>query len=332
MRRLLGRSGIEVSGLGMGCWAIGGPYGNGGTEQFGWGEVDDAESTRALHRAFDLGVTFYDTASSYGAGHSERVLGAAFRDRRDQVVIASKWGVVFDEETRAAGGADGSAAYLRTCLEGSLRRLGTDYVDLYQLHIGDLPLEQALDLVGTLEELVTAGSIRAYGWSTDDASRAEAFAARAPHCTAVQLDLSVLRDAPAMIAVCEAADQAAINRGPLAMGLLSGKYHDRRQVAGNDVRRMDYAWMRYFRDGAGSPEWLAAIDGIREVLTGGGRTLAQGALAWLWARSATTVPIPGFRTVAQVEENAGALAHGPLSAEEFAQVEKLLAAVRQPAH
>ncbi|MFI1096298.1 aldo/keto reductase [Streptomyces sp. NPDC020917] len=329
MRRLLGRSGIEVSGLGMGCWAIGGPYGNSSTEQFGWGEVDDAESTRALHRAFDLGVTFYDTASSYGAGHSEKVLGAAFRDRRDRIVIASKWGFTFDEETRASEGADGSAGYLRSCLEGSLRRLGTDYVDLYQLHIGDLPLDQALDLVGTLEELVEAGSLRAYGWSTDDPARAEAFAAQAPHSTAIQHDMSVLRDNPAMIAVCEAAGQASINRGPLAMGLLSGKYHDRRQVAADDVRRMDYAWMTYFRDGAGSPEWLAAIDGIRDVLTSGGRTLAQGALAWLWARSGATVPIPGFRSVAQVEENAGALAHGPLGAEEFGQVEKLLAATRR---
>jgi len=331
MRRLLGRSGIEVSALGMGCWAIGGPYGNSSTEQYGWGEVDDAESTRALHRAFDLGVTFYDTASSYGAGHSEQVLGAAFRDRRDQVVIASKWGWTFDEQARTAGGADSSAAYLRSCLEGSLRRLGTDYVDLYQLHIGELPLDEALDLVGTLEELVEAGSLRAYGWSTDEADKAEAFAAQAPHCAAIQLDLSVLHDSPAMIAVCEAADLAAINRGPLAMGLLSGKYHDRRRVAGNDVRSMDLPWLTYFRDGAGSPEWLAAIDGIRDVLTGGGRTLAQGALAWLWARSGTTIPIPGFRTVAQVEENAGALAHGPLSADEFAQVEKLLSAVREPA-
>jgi aryl-alcohol dehydrogenase-like predicted oxidoreductase len=328
MRRLLGRSGIEVSGLGMGCWAIGGPYGNSGTEQFGWGEVDDEESTRALHRAFDLGVTFYDTASSYGAGHSEKVLGAAFRDRRDEVVIASKWGLTFDEQTRSAGAADAGVAYLRSCLEGSLRRLGTDYVDLYQLHIGELPLEQALDLVGTLEELVDAGMLRAYGWSTDDPARAEAFAARAPHCTAIQHDLSVLRDTPEMIAVCEASGQASINRGPLAMGLLSGKYHDRRQVAGNDVRHMDYAWMTYFRDGVGSPEWLAAIDGIRDVLTSGGRTLAQGALAWLWARSQATIPIPGFRTVAQVEENATALAHGPLTPEEFEQVEKLLAATR----
>ncbi len=312
----------------MGCWAIGGPWGNGATQQFGWGEVDDAESTRALHRAFDLGVTFYDTASSYGAGHSERVLGAAFRDRRDQVVIASKWGSTFDERTRTAGGPDPSPAYLRACLAGSLRRLGTDYVDLYQLHLNDLPVEQALDLVGTLEDLVAAGSIRAYGWSTDDAAKAEAFAARAPHCTAIQHDMSVLRDAPAMIAVCEASGQAAINRGPLAMGLLSGKYHDGRRVADNDVRNMDYAWMTYFRDGAGDPEWLAAIDGVRDILTSGGRTLAQGALAWLWARSQVTIPIPGFRNLGQVEENAGALARGPLTPDEFAQVEKLLAALR----
>jgi len=108
------------------------------------------ESTRAVHRALDLGVTLFDTASSYGAGHSERVLGAALGSRRSDVVIATKWGYTFDEATRSATGEDRSAAYARRSAEQSLRRLGTDYLDLYQLHPGDMPTAEALDLAGAL--------------------------------------------------------------------------------------------------------------------------------------------------------------------------------------
>ncbi|MDW5326164.1 aldo/keto reductase [Plantactinospora sp. KLBMP9567] len=327
MKRPLGRSGIEISALGAGCWAIGGPYGD--TEnQYGWGgSRDDDESIRALHRARDLGITFFDTASSYGAGHSETLIGSAFHGVRDQVVIATKWGYTFDEERRLAIGDDDSLEYIRTCLEGSLRRLRTDYVDLYQLHLGDLPVPRALEMIAVLDDLVIEGKIRSYGWSTDDAVRAAAFAEAGAGCTAIQHDLSVLSGSAEVLAVCEKFNQASINRGPLAMGLLSGKYHDGRQVPGDDVRSQALPWMRYFRDGAGAPEWLAAIDAIREVLTSGGRTLAQGALAWLWARSPATVPIPGFRTVEQVEENAAAMSFGPLTAADMAQIDKITTTV-----
>jgi aryl-alcohol dehydrogenase-like predicted oxidoreductase len=327
MNRTLGRSEIQVSAIGIGCWAIGGPYG-GGANQYGWGPVDDDESIRALRRAHELGVTFFDTASSYGAGHSEVVVGRALGGVRDEVVIATKWGLTFDEATKEAGGADSSIGYLRSCLEGSLRRLGTDYVDLYQLHIGDVPIAEALDMIEPLEELVEAGKIRTYGWSTDDPERAAVFAKAGPHCAAIQVDQSVLHDATEMIAVCEATRQSAICRGPLAMGLLSGKYHDGRAVGATDVRSQGYAWLSYFSGGAADPEWLARVDAVRDVLTSGGRTLAQGALAWLLARSETTLPIPGCRTVAQVEENAGILPKGPLSPQEFAEVERILAAIR----
>jgi len=323
-RRILGRSGIEVSALGLGCWAIGGPFARAG-EQLGWGEVDDAESVRAIQRGIEGGATFFDTANVYGAGHSETVLGGALRGRRDQVVIASKWGMTFDEQTREAGDTNGSVAYLRESVEGSLRRLGTDYVDVYQLHINDHPVDQALDLIPTLETLVAEGKLRAYGWSTDDPARARAFAEAGEHVTSAQFDMSVLRDAPGMIEVCEALELGGIIRGPLAMGLLSGKYHDGRGVGERDVRGQGLEWMTYFgADGRGAPEWLAAVDDIREILTSGGRTLIQGALAWLWARSEATVPIPGFRTERQVNEIVGALEYGPLSAEEFAEVEKRL--------
>src|SRR5512135_1041469 len=129
--RILGRSGIQVSAMGMGCWAIGGPFWEGNTP-LGWGKVDDHESRRAIDCAVDLGVTFFDTANVYGAGHSERVLGQAFAGRRDKVVIATKFNAVFDEATRQVTGADTSSAGIRKACEDSLRRLQTDYIDLYQ--------------------------------------------------------------------------------------------------------------------------------------------------------------------------------------------------------
>ena len=323
MTRRLGRSGVEVSALGVGCWAIGGPFWEDG-RPLGWGEVDDDESVAALHRALELGVTFFDTANVYGAGHSERVLGRAFAGRRDQVVIATKFGFTFDEASRETRGPDGTPAGLRRQLEASLRRLGTDFVDLYQLHINDLPVPQALDLVPVLDELVDRGQVRAYGWSTDHPERAAAFADASRDVTAIQHDFSVLNDSADVLAVCERQDLASINRGPLAMGLLTGKFTAGSRLGDDDVRGVAPDWMVYFRDGRPAPELLQRIEAVREVLRSGGRTLAQGALAYLWARSDRTVPIPGCRTVAQVEENAGALAHGPLTTDQASEVDELL--------
>jgi aryl-alcohol dehydrogenase-like predicted oxidoreductase len=322
MRRL-GRSGIEVSALGMGCWAIGGPW-YAGSQPLGWGEVDDEESVRAVHRALEAGVTFFDTADTYGAGRSERVLGRALAGRRDEAVIATKWGNTFDERARQHLGGDGSPGYVRRAVRASLSRLDTDRIDLYQLHLGDLPVPEALELVPVLEDLVSEGLIRAYAWSTDDPERAAAFARAGTHVAAVQHDANVLRDTPEMFAICEEYDLASINRGPLAMGLLTGKYTAASRLGADDVRGIAPDWMRFFRDGSPAPEWLARVQAIREILESGGRTLAQGALAWLWARSDRAVPIPGCRTVAQVEENAGAIAHGPLHPDQVAEVAKLL--------
>lgn len=328
MKRLLGRSGIEVSALGMGCWAIGGPFWNGETPN-GWGEVDDAESIRALHAALDRGVNFFDTANVYGAGHSERVLGRAFLGRRDQVVIATKFNAVFDEATRQVTGSDPSPEGIRRACEDSLRRLNTDYIDLYQFHDNGYPPEKAAPVRDTLEGLVQAGKIRAYGWSTDFVERAAVFE-QGPKCTSIQLQLNVLDDNPEMIAFCEAHNLAAINRGPLAMGLLTGKYNPSTEVAVDDVRgRNSPDWMKYFKDGKPNLEWMSRREAIVEVLTSNGRTIAQGALAWLWARTPQTIPIPGFRTVKQVEENAGAMDFGPLTPEQMDQIEGIL---QRPVH
>jgi aryl-alcohol dehydrogenase-like predicted oxidoreductase len=290
----------------MGCWAIGGPFWDGETP-VGWGEVDDEESIRAVHAALDRGVNFFDTANVYGAGHSERVLGRAIAGRRSQVVIATKFSAVFDETTRQVTGSDASPEGIRKACEESLHRLDSDYIDLYQFHDNGYPAEKAAPVRETLEELVQAGKIRAYGWSTDYVDRAEVFN-QGTNCTAIQLQLNVLDDNPAMIVFCEVQDLAAINRGPLAMGLLTGKYTPETKISGEDVRSQKSPdWMKYFKDGKPNPEWMSMRDAILDILTSEGRTVAQGALAWLWGRSPQTIPIPGFRTVKQVEENAGAM-------------------------
>jgi aryl-alcohol dehydrogenase-like predicted oxidoreductase len=323
MIRKLGRSGIEVSALGMGCWAIGGPFWSGETP-LGWGEVDDEESIRAIHAALDLGVTLFDTANVYGAGHSERVLARAFAGRRGQVVIATKFNAVFDETTHQVTGSDPTPEGIRSACEASLKRLNTDTIDLYQFHDNDYPPEKAVPVRETLEALVSEGKIRAYGWSTDYPVRLEVFA-HGPKCSAVQLQLNVLDDNQAILAICDKYDLAALNRGPLAMGLLTGKYTPGTKVASDDVRGdKSPEWMKYFKDGKPNPAWVSKREAVREILTSRGRTLAQGALAWLWARSPKTLPIPGFRTVKQVQENAGAMKFGPLTAEQMAEIDKLL--------
>jgi aryl-alcohol dehydrogenase-like predicted oxidoreductase len=323
MKRELGQSGIEVSALGVGCWAIGGPFWNGETP-LGWGQVDDDESIRALRRAMELGVTFFDTADVYGAGHSERVLAQAFRGRRQDVVIATKFSNLFDEETRQVTGSSAEPAYIRRACEASLRRLNTDYIDLYQFHDNGYPAEEAIPVRKTLEELVQEGKIRAYGWSTDFPDRAKVFA-QGENCVSIQFQENVLDDNAALIDLCEEHKLAAINRGPLAMGLLTGKYKPDTQPSSDDVRgERSPDWMEYFEDGKPSEAWLSKMEAVREILTSGGRTLPQGALAWLWARSDRTIPIPGFRTVEQVEENVGALEVGPLSESHMSEIESLL--------
>ena len=323
MQRTLGRSGIVVSAMGMGCWAIGGPFWS-GSEPQGWGEVDDNESIRAIHCALDHGITFFDTANVYGAGHSERILGKALAGRRADVIIATKFSNLFDETTRQVTGQSAQPADIRKSCQDSLRRLNTDVIDLYQFHDNGYPAEKAELVRETLESLVTEGKIRAYGWSTDFPDRAEVFS-HGTHCSAIQMQLNLLDDNAPLVTLCERENLAAINRGPLAMGLLTGKYKINSQPGIDDVRgKKSPAWMKYFKDGKPNPVYLAKLQSVREILTQDGRTLAQGAIGWLWARSEMTLPIPGFRTVAQVEENCRSLAFGPLPAEQYHEIERLM--------
>ncbi len=319
VKRRLGRSGIEVSALGIGTWAIGGPW-DFGTSPAGWGEVDDGESVAALRSAFDRGIGFFDTAANYGAGHAERIVARAFTGKRDEVVIATKFGYRLDEAGKSVTEYDQDGEVvdrLAADCEASLRRLETDVIDLYQFHINEYPVDKAGAVRDALEELVVAGKIRCYGWSTDNPDGARVFAL-GEHCATVQNNMNVVHDAPEILAVCDEFDLASINRGPLGMGLLTGKYTKDSAFEANDVRSAGW-----FKDWFHGPI-MESLPAIREVLTAGGRTPAQGALAWLWARSGRTIPIPGIRTTAQSEENAGALAFGPLTRAQMIEIEDLL--------
>jgi aryl-alcohol dehydrogenase-like predicted oxidoreductase len=316
-QRTLGRSELKVSPMGLGCWAIGGTWywldGPGG-----WGETDDNESVRAIQTALDLGINFFDTAANYGTGHSERILARALEGRRDKAVIATKFGFKVNEaEKRVTFRDDDHLLYVRQECEDSLRRLNMDVIDLYQLHVWNYPIEKVPAMVNLLESLVKDGKIRYYGWSTDSVEGARTFA-KGKHCVAIQHDLNVILDTPEMLAVCEELNLASVNRSPLARGALSGKYSNNTAFPQNDVRIDKWSKDHFF------VPTLDKLDAIREILTSNGRTLVQGALAWIWARSEKTVPIPGFKTVAQVEENAKAMQFGPLTPAQMKEIDRLL--------
>ncbi len=316
-QRTLGRSEIKVSPMGLGCWAIGGPWkwldGEGG-----WGDIDDNESVRAIHAALDLGINFFDTAANYGTGHSERMLARALEGKRDKAVIATKFGFNVNEAKKQVTlREDDHLLHVRQECEDSLRRLNTDVIDLYQLHVWDYPIEKVPAMVDVLESLVKDGKIRSYGWSTDSVEGAREFA-KGKHCVAIQHDLNVVMDEPEMLAVCAELNLASVNRSPLARGALSGKYSRDSAFPQNDVRNDSWSKEHFF-----APT-LDQLEKIREILTSNGRTLVQGALAWIWARSEKTIPIPGFKTVAQVEENAKAMQVGALTVEQMKEINLLL--------
>jgi aryl-alcohol dehydrogenase-like predicted oxidoreductase len=314
--RTLGKSGIRVSAVGLGTARIGG---------LGW-RLDDLTAhaepgqtdadIRAIHRALDLGIDFFDTADIYGCGHSERILGQALADRRHRVVVATKFGETFDEQNCQPTEEELTPAYVRRACEASLRRLNTDYIDLYMFHIRDYDLERAGEVRQTLEMLAEEGKIRYYGWSTDDLERARFFA-QGPHCTAIEHRLNIMMDAPAMLALCDELDLASINRIPLAMGLLSGRWTRNTQLPQDDRRGKFFEVEAFLQD-------LEKVQAMRQVLTRDGRSYVQAALGWIWARSPRTIPVPGFRTIEHVEEDAQAMRFGPLNEEQMGEVQRLL--------
>ena len=322
LKRRLGKSKLEVSAVGMGCWAIGGPWtwAQPGREPYpaGWGNTDDEESIRAVHTALDMGVNFFDTAANYGAGHSEVVLGQALKGKRDNVVITTKFGHIVNEEKKTVyGDPDQIIKNVRTDVENSLRRLQTDVIDIYQLHEGGYDPKLALELQSVLEELVSAGKIRWYGWSTDVVDSAREFASGA-HCTSIQFRLNALYDNAEMRKVCAEFDLAGINKDPLNKGILTGKFSSNSTFPENDIRsRSDFSDPEIVKR-------LKIVDEIRDILTSNRRTMAQGALAYIWALDERMVPIPGFKSVQQVRDNAGALEFGPLTEAQVKEIQTIV--------
>jgi aryl-alcohol dehydrogenase-like predicted oxidoreductase len=323
-KRRLGRSDLEVSALGLGCWPIGGPWDwlepDGRKMPVGWGKVDDAESLRALHFALDAGVNFFDTAANYGCGHSERILGQALAGRRDKVILATKFGYLVDEINRTVAEAVDAVSRIRQECESSLRNLQTDYIDLYQFHQEDpnYDLKKAAEVRDVLETLVYEGKIRWYGWSTDNPEGARVFA-EGQHCTAIQHWLNMGYDTPQMLTACDELDLASINRSPLGSGMMTGKFTRETTFPEDDVRhnwdlRKEFPTVR-----------LQRIEAVRKFFADAGekRTQAQIALAWIWTRSDRTVPIPGFKTVAQVKENIQAMDLGLLSDEQMKKIDEI---------
>jgi aryl-alcohol dehydrogenase-like predicted oxidoreductase len=319
-------NGRRVPRIGVGCWAIGGTFRLDG-QAAGWGEVDNATSLSALHLAFDMGARLFDTADVYGIGQSEELLGEAFADRRGEVVLATKFGFRHDRATREMSGTDVTPAYMERALAASLGRLRTDHIDLYQLHVGDVADGPMDALAEALERRAERGDIDAWGWSTDDAFRVERMLAY-PHFKSVQQQMSVFHEVPAMQRLADDNCLVNLNRSPLAMGLLTGKFTSETRFAANDVRSAGFGWLTNFRDGRPTPDALRRVAAIREVLTSGGRTPAQGALGWLLARSPMTLPIPGFKTEAQIRDNLGTLDKGPLPETAMKEIDVLL---REPA-
>jgi len=317
VERRLGRSEIVVSAIGLGTARIGGlGYSRSGDHETRLIPEAVEESKRAICRALDLGITLFDTADVYGAGRSERILGEVLAGHWNEVTLVTKFGEGFDEETGEEIDAEVTPEYVFSACEASLRRLGADVIDLYLLHLRDFPLDRAVAVRDALEELVSAGKIRGYGWSTDDVERAALFAEGA-NCIAIEHRMNVFDDAPGMLALCDEQDLASINRAPLLIGVLAGRWNADTVLPADD-RRSDWFADQEFQD------CLRRAETLRPVLTESGRSYVQGALGWILARSPRAIPIPGFRTVEQVEGIAGAMTHGPLSPEQMTVIDELL--------
>jgi len=311
--RRLGRSDIKVSPLGLGTARMGG---------LGWREdtvpqvsFDTKQDViRQIKAAVDLGVTFFDTADSYGKGLSESILGEALRDYRSSIVVATKFGEdpMPDQEDPLLLDA---GCVKRKC-EASLRRLGFEYIDLYLLHRRDYPLERAAELMGVLEDLVRAGKIRFYGWSTDDVERARLFAG-GEHCIAIEHRLNVFNDNAAMLDLCQELDLASLNRVPLLMGVLTGRWSPETKLEDGDPRAKWFEHEDFIKV-------VVCAQQIEPYLTCDGRSTVQGALGWIWARSPLTIPLPGFRNMEQIQVLIQAQKFGPLPLDAMQKIAELV--------
>lgn len=316
-------NGATVPRMGLGTWAAGGmmiwPHG-----PSSYGSISRDDAIAGIRLAYDLGLRIFDTAAAYGAGNSELIVGEALADK-DDVVIVTKCGYIGDPVTRVIEQPDDlSPAGIRRGVEGSLKRLGRSSVDVVLLHHNELALDLARPVFDTLEAMRTEGLMTCYGWSCDFVPLVSAVADY-PGFKVVEHDLNVFDTAPEMLALIEARGLYSLARMPLAMGLLSGKYGRKATLGGTDVRASSAAWMKYFKAGAANEHYLAILDKIAPLLTAYGRSMPQGALAWVLGASERTIPIPGFTSTAQIRDNVEAVRQGRLSADTMARLREIVA-------
>jgi len=292
-KRQLGRGGPLVSDIGLGCM---------GMSEF-YGTTDDAESIRVIHRALELGITFLDTADMYGAGRNEQLVGKAIAGRRDQVFLATKFGIVRDSSDPTKRGINGKPDYVRQACDASLRRLGVDCIDLYYQHRVDTetPIEET---VGAMHELVSAGKVRYLGLSEASPENVRRAAATAP-INALQTEYSLFTRDPETNGVFDTVRELGIGfvaYSPLGRGILTAKIKTIDDLAPDDFRRMNprYAKGNFDRN-------AALVKLLEQIASEIGVTPAQLALAWVMAQGDDIIPIPGTKHVRYLEENAAAV-------------------------
>ncbi|MFQ5981010.1 MAG: aldo/keto reductase [Candidatus Heimdallarchaeota archaeon] len=324
MKRKFGRYGREVGALGLGCFAIGGPFKGKNGRYLAYGTVSDDESRKIIHKAIELGINAFDTADVYGCGHSERILGSVLSEYdRSDFVIATKFANQFDEQTKTVIQKNVDPEYIRNALDSSCERLQTDFIDVYQLHSSDHDIDDAKTLIPLLEDLVSEGRIGGYGWSTDDPERARVFA-EGKNCIAMQYAIHVQRLNPKMTDLCEQHNLAGLIRSPLGSGTLTGKYTKDLKLPEDHMWHGASFWTEEER----FIKRQAILENLKEFLMDDGRTMVQALLAYLWTTGDTTIPIPGAKTVAQIEENAGTLEYGPLQSELLKEINDLFEEIR----
>lgn len=295
--RDLGKTGIKVSEIGFGAWAIGGPAEASGTP-LGWGRTSDDESLATIRRARDLGVTFFDSADSYGFGRSESLLGIVLSRKRNDVVLATKVGVV-----RTSTGdlkKDFSRQHIFHAVDGSLKRLRTDYIDLYQLHnptIDDLRREEIQEAMERLQE---GGKIRFWGVSVSTVEDGIEIIRNGWGYT-IQVLYNVLNQAPEreLFPLAKEKSYGIVVRVPLASGLLTGKFRQDTVFTSDDIRQNFLTPKRL-------EEATQRVDETKAIIGGAARSLTEGALRFVLAHDAVSTTIPGARNARQVEMNVAA--------------------------
>ncbi len=319
-KRLLGRSGLEVSAIGLGCMGMSAFYGT---------RSSDAEAKLVLDRALELGVTFLDTSDIYGPHHNEELIGRLVAGRRDRFTIATKFGINFGPYGPGERGIDGRPAYVRKACDDSLRRLGVDTIDLYYQHRVDreTPIE---DTVGAMAELVAAGKVRYLGLS--EASPATLRRAAAVHpIAALQTEYSLWsRDPedryqgpngennPSILETCRELGVGFVAYSPLGRGFLTGAIKSRADFEAGDFRLGNPRFSE-----ANFGKNLELVTAIQDIAERRNCSAAQLALAWVMSRGDDIVPIPGTRSVTRLEDNAGA-ADIVLSPEELAAIDVIM--------